>query len=70
MFQMWLCGKDEYCAFFLFISVVFIYGTYKDSGVINHFVQFLPYFSDLTVLFTEHVVSTQGAALNEFLLTI
>lgn len=47
-----------------------IYIVNKDLEVINHLVYFFPHFSGVTVLFTEHIVSTEGGALNEFLLAI
>lgn len=54
--------------FFYYSRIVYIVN--KDLEVINHFAHFSPDFSGLTVLFTEHIVSTEGAALNEFLLAI
>lgn len=54
--------------FLNYFSIIYIVN--KDLEVINHLAHFFTPFSALTVLFTEHIVSTEGVALNEFLLAI
>lgn len=68
IFHMWLWVKDEPEPLSYYSRIIYIVN--KDVEVINHFVHFSPHFLGLTVLFTEHIVSTEGAALNEFLLAI
>lgn len=68
MFHMRLWVKDEPDPISLYSHV--IYTVNKDLEVINHLVPPSSFFSGVTVLFTEHIVSTEGAALNEFLLAI
>lgn len=66
MFHMWLWVKDEPGPFSYSYTMFIV----KDLKVINHFIHYSPHFSGLTVLFTEHIVSTEDTTLNEFLLGI
>lgn len=70
MFHMRLWVKDEPNPISLYSHV--IYKVNKDLKVINHLVHppLAFFFPGVTVLFTEHIVSTEGTALNEFLLAI
>lgn len=67
MFHVWLWVKDETNSS-LFFSIILIFNNNLEA--INHFADFSPYVPGVTVLVTEHIVSTEGAALNEFLLAI
>lgn len=62
MFHMPLWVKDELDP--LFWSSGATYAVWKDLEVINHTVYFFPHCSGMAVLLTEHIVSTEGTALN------